>query len=203
MSPVLNLSAPEEAASVDTPEVEVRINRRAKRLSLTLMADGRLRVTMPSGVNRETAMAFMAEKREWIEKSRARQQARQQRARDLLKKKQFDPETAKKRLRERIQELARRHELPFNRLSLRRQRSRWGSCSAANDISLNLKLDLLPTELSDLVILHELAHTRFKNHGPRFHQLLEKLLPGAGRLSRELNHYSGLLRLPELQKKKT
>lgn len=51
---------------------------------------------------------------------------------------------------------------------MREQRTRWGSCSGKNNISLNVKLVLLPEELIDYVILHELVHTRIHNHGKKF-----------------------------------
>jgi predicted metal-dependent hydrolase len=76
--------------------------------------------------------------------------------------------------------------LPFARLSVRNQRSRWGSCSAVGSISLNASLAFLPPRLTRHVMLHELAHTRRLDHSATFHAILKSLEPDAPRLAREL-----------------
>jgi predicted metal-dependent hydrolase len=58
----------------------------------------------------------------------------------------------------------------------RNQTTLWGSCSSRNNISLNMKVVCLPEELIDYVILHELAHTRVKNHSNDFWVLMNKLV---------------------------
>jgi predicted metal-dependent hydrolase len=92
-----------------------------------------------------------------------------------------------------LNQLAERYGFSFNRVFIRRQRTRWGSCSAANNISLNIKLTLLPDELRDFIIVHELVHTKVKNHGQKFWNRLEKIFPRARSLDRQLKSYSGLL----------
>lgn len=72
------------------------------------------------------------------------------------------------------------------RVSIRAQRSRWGSCSARGTISLNRSLLFLPPELCRLVLLHEACHLRELSHSPRFWQLLESHEPDAGTLRRAL-----------------
>ena len=69
-------------------------------------------------------------------------------------------------------------DLPFNKVTISKARSRWGSCSSKRDISLSFYLMLLPAHLMDYVILHELAHTREMNHGPKFWELLNQLTDG-------------------------
>ncbi|QQS52473.1 MAG: M48 family metallopeptidase [Bacteroidota bacterium] len=85
--------------------------------------------------------------------------------------------------------LAKQHGFSVNEVKVRLNTSRWGSCSGTNNISLNIHLMRLPQALIDYVVLHELAHTREKNHGPGFWNLLEKTLPGARRLDKQLNKY--------------
>ncbi len=63
-------------------------------------------------------------------------------------------------------------------ISVRDNSSRWGSCSMDGSISLNFRLLLMPPEILDYVIVHELAHTRYRSHGPRFWALVEKVMPG-------------------------
>ena len=91
----------------------------------------------------------------------------------------------------RIHQIAQQLGLKYGTVTIRNSRSRWGSCSVRNDISLSLHLMKLPDALIDYVIIHELCHTIHKNHGPRFHQLLDRLTGGQDRtLRRQLKAYS-------------
>lgn len=85
---------------------------------------------------------------------------------------------------------AERFGLAYRKVRITGARSRWGSCSAARSISLSCYLMLLPARLMDYVILHELAHTREMNHGPRFWELMDAMTEGqALRLRKELRAY--------------
>ena len=80
--------------------------------------------------------------------------------------------TAGRTLLARLVVLSLEHQLPYDRASIRQQRTRWGSCSRQGAISLNSKLLFLPPEVVDYVLLHELCHTRELNHSARFWTLL-------------------------------
>lgn len=84
---------------------------------------------------------------------------------------------AREHLPPRLSALADRHDLDYQRVAVRGQRTRWGSCSSRGTISLNYKLLFLPPVLVDHVLLHELAHTRHLDHSPRFWRLLARLDP--------------------------
>lgn len=89
-----------------------------------------------------------------------------------------------------LEGIARRHGLRYRSVTVRNTVSKWGSCSARDDISLSLHLMRLPDELIGYVLLHELCHTVHKNHGPRFHSLLDRLSGGrSSELRRELRRY--------------
>ncbi len=97
---------------------------------------------------------------------------------------------AKALLPARTAELAATHGLKFRSVAVRNTRSRWGSCSGRDDISLSIRLMMLPDELVDYIILHELCHTRHKNHGAKFHETLDKLTAGRhATLRREMKRY--------------
>ncbi len=77
----------------------------------------------------------------------------------------------------RVAELAGKHSFSFTRVTIRNQRTRWGSCSSHGSISLNAKLMLISPELVEHVLLHELCHTIHPHHGSTFQALLAKLAP--------------------------
>jgi predicted metal-dependent hydrolase len=86
---------------------------------------------------------------------------------------------AKERLPVLCATLAYGHGFNYAKVSVKAMKSRWGSCSPANNISLNSALIFLDRNLVEYVILHELVHTVHKHHGPAFWSALEEVLPGA------------------------
>ena len=98
---------------------------------------------------------------------------------------------AKEHLPQRLKMLAAKHGFSYNAVSLRNSHSRWGSCSNRKNISLSIYLQLLPTHLSDYVLLHELCHTVEMNHSASFWALMDKVTDGRARsLRRELRTYA-------------
>ena len=89
----------------------------------------------------------------------------------------------------RINQLSNEFNLKFNKISIRNTKSRWGSCSFDNNISLSLQLMRLPDRLIDYVILHELTHTVVKNHSKVFWESLEKICENSKSLDKELKNY--------------
>jgi predicted metal-dependent hydrolase len=77
----------------------------------------------------------------------------------------------------RIRELSAQHRLPYKRLFIRSQRTKWGTCSTKGNVSLNWRLILAPKDVCDYVVLHELMHTKVLNHSQRFWVLLRAIFP--------------------------
>ena len=98
-----------------------------------------------------------------------------------------------KELKARTLELSRLHGIAIARVSVRNQRSRWGSCSPHGTISLNWRLIQTPDFVCDYLILHELAHRKEMNHSTRFWQVVERLCPDYRDAERWLRQHSGLL----------
>ena len=84
---------------------------------------------------------------------------------------------AARQLPKRVADLAELHGIEVMRVTVRNQRSRWGSCSRRGTISLNWRLIQTPEQVRDYIILHELAHRRHMNHSQRFWQEVERLCP--------------------------
>jgi predicted metal-dependent hydrolase len=93
---------------------------------------------------------------------------------------------ARERLAPRVATIARAMGVEYSRVSVRRQRSRWGSCSARGTISLNCCLLFQRPEVVDYLIVHELAHVKHMNHSARFWQAVERHCAAWRELDREL-----------------
>jgi predicted metal-dependent hydrolase len=96
---------------------------------------------------------------------------------------------AKLILPRRVGQLAEQFNFRYKKLAIKNAKTRWGSCSAENNINLNLQLMRLPDELINYVILHELMHTVHKHHQSSFWKALEQIMPGARNLDKALNDY--------------
>ena len=100
---------------------------------------------------------------------------------------------AARELPPRVHELAREHQVVVNRVSIRNQRSRWGSCSRHGTISLNWRLIHLPGFVRDYVILHELMHRRQLNHSAKFWQEVAGVCPEYQKAENWLKQNAALL----------
>jgi len=96
---------------------------------------------------------------------------------------------AKEYLPARVKMLAEKHKFSFKNVAIKNTKTRWGSCSFSNNINLSLHLMRLPDHLVDYVILHELVHTKVKNHSKDFWQLLDIVSGNARKLDREVKEY--------------
>jgi predicted metal-dependent hydrolase len=101
----------------------------------------------------------------------------------------IDLEKARDYLLNRLNCFAQKYNFSFNRAAFRRQKTRWGSCSGRNNINLNIKIAALPERLQDYVLLHELVHTKHKNHGRQFWAEMNKLTGDAKKLRKEMRRY--------------
>jgi predicted metal-dependent hydrolase len=169
--------------------IEYIRSMRARLLRISVRANGAVRVTVPRHGSLRQAEAFVRTKRAWIEKTLQR----------LAKVRPVGGDTAGRRrpvvsdemiaqqhiLFGRLKELAAQHGFRYGRAGIRNQKSRWGSCSLRNNISLNIHLLALPGHLRDYVILHELVHTEHKNHSRAFWARLNGLVGGNAKAFRK------------------
>ena len=148
-------------------------HRRARRYVLRVDSDGRLRVTIPRGGSRREAEAFVQRNIDWVVRQRARTTTELRPVEDEKASRQ----KARRELPERLLELAARYGLAVSRVSVRNQRSRWGSCGRDGHICLNWRLVQMPDPVRDYVLIHELMHLKRMDHSPRFWKLVAAACP--------------------------
>ncbi|MDW7773549.1 MAG: M48 family metallopeptidase [Desulfobulbaceae bacterium] len=174
----------------DVGPVLLERSSRAKRINISVRPFRGIRVAVPYGISFTNAEQFARSKSEWLKKSIARMKKQEEICNAAISGKIMpDRNEAKRILVKRLEEIAEKHGYSYNRVTVRAQRTRWGSCSSRNDISLNMKLMHLPDELRDFILLHELVHTRVKNHGREFRDEILKAEPRAEELSQRLKEY--------------
>tara|TARA_B100001250_G_scaffold36730_1_gene29395 strand:+ start:2276 stop:2824 length:549 start_codon:yes stop_codon:yes gene_type:complete len=160
-------------------------NNRAKRIIVSIKPE-HVRVVIPKRQSFKNAQQFVESRLDWIKTNRLSMDLQLQKKKKLP---EIDRKVARKILCRRIGELAQLHNFVYNRVSIRKQKTRWGSCSSKNNINLNANLLHLPSELMDYVLLHELVHTRVKDHSKDFWNELNTIVPNARQVDRRLKDY--------------
>ena len=165
-------------------------SRRAKHLNISVMPFTGVRVAVPYGISFERAEKIVYAKINWIKKQIDRIKKLQQKHEPFLRNSlDMDRATAGGILIKKLNELANKYGFTYKRVFIRNQKTRWGSCSVENNIYLNVKLLMLPEELTDYVILHELVHTRIKNHSKDFWKELGKYVRDTRGMEHQLKEY--------------
>ena len=165
-------------------------SRRAKRLIVSISTSKGARVAVPMRTSFKKALDFVNLQKEWIQRQLVKigeDENRNKTLRDAFLA--IDKADAKKRLKDRLSYMARKHGFIYNKVHIRNQKTRWGSCSHKNNISLNIKILNLPEELGDYVMLHELTHTQIKNHSAVFWAELDRYVADSKAVSSRLRKY--------------
>lgn len=172
--------------------IEYTIRRRygSRSMRLTVYPGGSVVVTAPATLTSRSIEEFIIKKTPWILKKitvcsrmvpmrpTSIQDYRDHRIR------------AQTVLTESIQYWNQQYGFLYHRITIKNQRSLWGSCSKRGNINLNYRLLFLPLELRDYVVVHELCHLQEHNHSPQFWELVAQALPGYRNARRELRRYS-------------
>lgn len=158
----------------------VKKSKRAKRLRLAIYCDGSFVVTVPNGLDTSKVENYILQKAEWvleklkIIKKRSRGLVFTKRSkREYLKLKDQTLRIAE----EKIEKFNKFYGFRFNKIAIKNQKTRWGSCSKKGNLNYNYKIVLLPDKLADYIIVHELCHLKEFNHGRKFWSLVEKGMP--------------------------
>jgi len=195
------LSLPEMGgATIEIPgvgPVMVLKSGRARHIRITISPDRTVRLIIPRRESVEKGREFLRSKIPWIIRNLPRADELGKPRGGNLPAFQISHVQACKILVDRLEEMARIHHLKYGKVSIKNQKTKWGSCSSKNNINLNINLVRLPDQLRDYVILHELVHTRFKNHGKEFWAELNRVVGGDAKgLARKLRTYR-LTRRPD------
>ena len=151
---------------------------RSKRKTLALqITDEGLLVRAPLRMPEGQIRVFVEQKQGWIEKHLQKRSA--QPAEPTFTKEQLQElaNRASAVIPERVAFFARQLGVSYGRIGIRAQHTRWGSCSGSGNLSFNCLLMLMPPEILDYVVIHELCHRLEMNHSARFWSLVEKQCP--------------------------
>lgn len=170
-------------------EVLLERSRRAKHFNLTIKPQNVIRVAVPPGASFTDAELFARSKKGWLRKHLEKIEVMAREVDEAVTVYPTTRKAARQVLVCRLNQLSEQLGLPYNKVFVKCQKTRWGSCSMANNINLNANLVRLPQELMDYAIIHELVHTKIKHHGKEFWDLLVRCLPDALELDRELDRY--------------
>ena len=154
------------------------IRSKRKTVSLQVKPDGSVIVRAPVRVAKYRISQFVREHEAWILAQQKKAEAYREHVHVITDEERREGiARARKIFPERVTYFAERMGVTYNRITIREQKTRWGSCSSAGNLNFNWKLVLMPPELLDYVVVHELAHRKEMNHSPRFWAVVEKELP--------------------------
>lgn len=168
----------------------LRRDRRAKHFRIILHDDGHCVVTVPYPFGRPSAEKFLHKQASWIAIQRKKTTQRK-----LLSG--YNSKEEYQRLKEKSREFVLKeleycnafYAFSFTGVSIRNQRSRWGSCSSTGRLNFHYKIILLPRKLARYIIVHELCHLKEMNHSTRFWSLVAKTIPEYTTLREELKNW--------------
>ena len=151
------------------------IRSERKTVSLQITQEGELVVRAPKRMVKAEIDRFVESKRGWIEKHA------QNREQDVPKMTEAEFDTLVRHALEVIPEVVARFApvvgVTYGRITIRNQRTRWGSCSAQGNLNFNCVLMRAPDDVLEYVVVHELCHRKEMNHGPKFWAEVERVLP--------------------------
>ena len=166
------------------------IRSRRKTIAIQIRPDCRIVVRAPLRLAKRDIIKFVVDKRDWVEKhlTEMKRRLKEQPETKTLSREEIE-ELAGKALRyipPRVREYAEKIGVSYGRVTIRNQKTRWGSCSSKGNLNFNCQLMRLPEELVDYVIIHELCHRKEMNHSADFWAEVEKYCPDHKALRKRL-----------------
>jgi len=169
-------------------EYTLRTSKRARCLRLSVRCDGNLVVTAPQYLSENAVEQFILQKSKWIIDKLNYFKSMSDRIFFRSSKKDYLENKGKALIltKERIEHFNTVYGLKFNKISIKNQKTRWGSCSRKGNLNFNYKIALIPEKLADYVIVHELCHLKEFNHSAKFWKLVSITMPDYLKLRKEL-----------------
>jgi len=162
-------------------EIQVKVIYSKRRsISVEVRSEGIL-VRAPKGMSRRSIHKFLSEKQDWIEKHwekiRKQQEIMEQLPSYTDEEIKALAEKALVVIPQKVKYYAPLVGVDYGRITIRNQRSRWGSCSSKGNLNFNCLLMLFPDEVIDSVVVHELCHRKHMNHSAAFYAEVERVFP--------------------------
>ena len=161
-------------------EIKV-IHSSRKTMVLEIIKDGTILVRAPYRMPESEIRRFIQEKSDWIEKHVQRIEERQRTLPPVegltMKDIRKLADQASVVIPKRVEYFAEKIPVTYGRITIRNQKTRWGSCSSKGNLNFNCLLMLAPPEVLDYVVVHELCHRKEMNHSERFWREVENILP--------------------------
>ena len=169
---------------------------RRRSISVSLMTDNRVLVKAPYGTTERMVQEFLLSKKGWITKHLEKQNREEEKAESLGLLSADEIKQIKKQARrvipQRVEYWANKIGVTYGRIAIRLQSSRWGSCSADGNLNFNCLLVLMPPEIMDSVVVHELCHRRHMNHSKEFYAEIDRVFPDYKRCNKWLKDNGGI-----------
>ena len=177
-------------------DVKVNIIRSDRKTLSIQLKTGEIIARAPLRMKDKEIYSFIESKKSWIEKNLAKIDERHKALDEVQPFTQEEikalAEKAKTIIPERVKYYAPKIGVTYNRITIRCQRTRWGSCSSKGNLNLNCLLALFPLEVIDSVVVHELCHRKHMNHSPQFYAEIEKVFPEYKRWHKWLSDNGGV-----------
>lgn len=167
---------------------KLKRSKRAKRMRLAVYCDGSIVVTSPFGIERTIIEKFIADKKRWVwNKIQFFKSVDNKAIRAFSRKDYLDNKNKTfVFVNERITFYNKIYGFSFNKIFIKNQKTRWGSCSRKKNLNFNYKIIFLPRKFQDYIIVHEICHLKELNHSKKFWALVKKALPDYLEIKREL-----------------
>lgn len=173
---------------MDKVKYTLKLNKRARRLRLAVYCDGAVVLTAPHSASESFINQFVARNTEWILKKleHFRKFPRLMPVKTSRKNFARYKDEALALAQSRVEYFNKFYNFKFNKVNIRNQKTRWGSCSKKGNLNFNYKIALLPAREADYIIVHELAHLGEFNHSRNFWDLVAQTIPDYLEIRKEL-----------------